>query len=61
MTVDRWQSSNKAYLFNIHNSILLALANTEMQTPPCQLNFIPLQHLDASEIKFKSYKEHHTM
>jgi hypothetical protein len=20
-----------------------------------------LQHLDASEIKFKSYKEHHTM
>jgi hypothetical protein len=34
MNVDRWQHSNKAYLFYIHNSILLALENTACALPP---------------------------
>ena len=63
ITVDRWQLGNEAYYltFIIHSFQPWQIQNAPPPPPPGQLHFIPLQQLDATTIKFKSYNEHDTM
>jgi hypothetical protein len=53
---------NKAYIFDIHNSIFSTLkVDAACHPPKHQFNFVPMPQLKAFTMKYKSCKENYTV
>jgi hypothetical protein len=55
-------AGNKPYTFDIHNSIFSTLeADAAYHPRKYQFIFVPMPHLEAFTMKYKSYKENYAV